>query len=110
MHNINSVTTISTTDDFDEDNVITIDTSQLTSAYVSTTSIGPSSITVDDHAPLIIRDENGESHDVAKDLKEIKDYIAVLEQAVDTLLADARKDTSIAEMLDKHEFLRKLSE
>jgi hypothetical protein len=110
MNNISSVATISAADEFDDNDTIVIDTSQLTSPYVTTT-IDTSSITVDTSTPsLIVRDENGEEYDVLRELKEIKQYVKVLEEACDALLENARKDTTIAEMLDKHEFLRKLSE
>lgn len=108
MHTINGVTTSLT--GLDEDDVITINTSQITSPYV-TTAIDTSSITVNTQTPpLILRDSNGEEYDVLQELKEIKQYVKVLEEACDALLENARKDTTIAEMLDKHEFLRKLSE
>ena len=111
MHTISSVATIGAANEFDENDVITIDTSLLASPYVTTTTVDTSSITVDNsHRPLVVRDENGEEHDILAELKEIKQYVRVLEEACDALLENARKDTTIAEMLDKHEFLRKLSE
>ena len=111
MNNISSVATISAADEFDDNDTIVIDTSQLTSPYVTTTTIDTSSITVDTSTPsLIVRDENGEEYDVLQELKEIKQYVKVLEEACDALLENARKDTTIAEMLDKHEFIRKLSQ
>lgn len=91
---------------------ITIEASDLIGTYVVDPYHPPGSIFSDDYAaPLKILDPETECEfDVLHELKETRDKLEAMETLIDALLDRAKMDTSVAEALEKHEMIRRLSE
>jgi hypothetical protein len=99
----------------DRKNALTSDGSFWTSDTITITSSildNDDIITISDFQenPLVLHDPlTKDDYDVLQELKDTKRKLEAMETLIDKLLENARLDTSVAEALDKHEMLKRLS-
>jgi hypothetical protein len=99
-----------TSDAVSDDTVLTIGPVGDPNSIYTVDGIDTITFTDIDHHPLVLHDpDTADEYDVLQELKDTKRKLEAMETLIDKLLENARLDTSVAEALDKHEMLKRLS-